>query len=89
MSLLFLDPECQVVLPDHTRSGTLTNRKTQGGHGDGPHAYKGLIGNVLPEFLSFSQYPFLPSADHRVPPFFRSTLSVFRSDQAEQRSGLA
>ena len=43
-------------------------------------AYKGLIGNVLPEFLSFSQYPFPPSADHGQPfPTLTETHEYLRS----------
>lgn len=43
-------------------------------------AYKGLIGNVLPEFLSFSEYPFPPSADHGQPfPTLTETHEYLRS----------
>ena len=43
-------------------------------------AYKGLIGNVLPEFLSFSQYPFPPSAANGQPfPTLTETHEYLRS----------
>jgi cation diffusion facilitator CzcD-associated flavoprotein CzcO len=44
-------------------------------------AYKGLIGNVLPQFLSFSEFPFLepPSSPHQPFPSLVETYTYLRS----------
>ena len=58
------------------------NSESNGGPRWPSPAYKGLIGNVLPEFLCFSQHPFPTptSADHRQPfPTLMETHDYLRS----------